>query len=75
MRSSTEKIYFQLKHEFETDYGVDVLLPTECELCRRFSVGRSAIRSVLARLEQEGIIRSRGFHGARQVAEKHRTFK
>lgn len=68
MRSSTEKIYKELREELRGKYNPDVLLPTERELCERFFVGRSAVRTVLHQLEEDGLIRSRGFHGARQVS-------
>lgn len=68
MRESTGKIYIELKHELQKDYGVNMLVPTERELCQRFNVGRSAIRTVLHQLEQDGILRSRGSHCMRQIA-------
>ncbi len=43
----------------------------ECDLARRLSVGRAAVRTALVRLEQEGIVEREPFRGAhvRSVSE------
>lgn len=68
MRAGTERIYEELRREMESCCRVDSIVPTELELCRRFGVGRTAVRTALSRLERDGLIRSRGFHGARLVS-------
>jgi DNA-binding FadR family transcriptional regulator len=56
-RSVTEKIFRWLNQQIETGkLGPSAKLPSESELCERFSVGRSTVREALSQLRSEGIV-------------------
>jgi GntR family transcriptional regulator len=66
-RSSPVPFYFQLAALLEQEivrlrWQAGERLPSESELCARFSLSRTTVRQALARLEQEGLItRRKGF--------------
>ena len=51
------------------DYPVGTLLPTELELCERFSVSRHTARAALAQLIRAGLVRRRPGAGTRVIAQ------
>ncbi|MGO9583393.1 MAG: GntR family transcriptional regulator [Acidimicrobiales bacterium] len=57
---SFEPYYQQLKRiltkEIENDHKEGDLLPSESELCRRYSVSRTVVRQALGELEGEGLV-------------------
>lgn len=56
-KSVTEKIVGWLNRQIETGkLGPGARLPSESELCERFSVGRSAVREALSQLKSEGLV-------------------
>lgn len=68
-RASGSPIWFQLMRVLETEisartWGAGDRLPSENELCKRFSVSRTSVREALSRLEQSGIITRRQGAGA-----------
>jgi GntR family transcriptional regulator len=56
--------YNKLKKDITTGkYPSGTLLPTEMEMCRLYSVGRSTLRRVLSMLSGESLVSSRQGHG------------
>lgn len=56
--------YNSIKNDImDGKYPSGTLLPTEMELCRLYSVGRSTLRRALAMLSDEGFITSKQGHG------------
>ena len=51
------------------DYPVGTLLPTELELCERFSVSRHTARAALAQLITAGLVQRRPGAGTRVIAQ------
>ncbi|MEN5208665.1 GntR family transcriptional regulator [Stenotrophomonas terrae] len=51
------------------DYAVGTLLPTELELCERFSVSRHTARAALAQLISAGLVQRRPGAGTRVIAQ------
>lgn len=51
------------------DYPVGTLLPTELELCERYSVSRHTARAALAQLIRAGLVRRRPGAGTRVIAQ------
>lgn len=56
------------------DYPVGTLLPTELDLCERYSVSRHTARAALAQLIRAGLVRRRPGAGTRVVA-KHAVMR
>jgi len=55
----TQRVCEQLRRLIERgEFPRNVKLPTEAELCRRFGVSRPVIRNALARLRDDGVVRS-----------------
>ena len=62
--NSKQPLYLQVAHELKTEivngvYPVGTLIPTEDELCKRFSVSRYTVREALRVLREEGLVTSR----------------
>lgn len=62
--NSKQPLYLQVAHEIKTEivngvYPVGTLIPTEDELCKRFSVSRYTVREALRVLREEGLVMSR----------------
>ncbi len=73
MYSSARKIYNDLKLALQKG-SIDIV-PTERELCARYSVGRCAVRSALAILEKENMIINDRAHRRRVAATFNRQLK
>lgn len=63
-QSVTSEIVDWLNQQIETDQlKPGEKLPSESELCERFSVGRSAVREALSQLKSEGIVNAQQGRG------------
>lgn len=72
----TDSLYLQVANALKDEivsgvFPIGSLLPTENELCARFSVSRNTVREALRRLRQEGLISSR--RGAGSTVEAPRA--
>lgn len=63
--TETDDAYVRLRQAILTGDFMPNERLVECDLARQFSVGRAAVRTALARLEQEGIVERAPFRGAR----------
>lgn len=66
--SPFESLYKRITHEFRQfilneDWPVNEMIPTEQELCQKYSVSRLTIRNALARLVHEGLLERRSGKG------------
>ena len=52
------------------EYAVGTLLPTELELCERFSVSRHTARAALAQLITAGLVQRRPGAGTRVISQR-----
>jgi DNA-binding FadR family transcriptional regulator len=60
----TEEVVNWINKQIETEQlKPGAKLPSEAELCERFSVGRSAVREALSQLKSEGIVNSQQGRG------------
>lgn len=63
-QSVTEEIVHWLNQQIETEQlKPGEKLPSESELCERFSVGRSAVREALSQLKSDGIVNAQQGRG------------
>jgi GntR family transcriptional repressor for pyruvate dehydrogenase complex len=63
-RFVTEEVVNWINKQIETEQlKPGAKLPSEAELCERFSVGRSAVREALSQLKSEGIVNSQQGRG------------
>lgn len=70
---SSDPLYLQIAHSLKKEivggvFPVGTQLPTEEDLCRRFSVSRYTVRSALGRLRDDGLINSRRGAGTTVIA-------
>src|SRR5690606_29903751 len=69
-------LYVQIARELKEqivsgDYPVGAQLPTEDELCERFSVSRYTVREALRRLRDDGLVSSRQGAGTVVVPQRN----
>ena len=74
--NSSRPLYMQAALELKEEivngvYPVGALIPTEDELCKRFSVSRYTVREALRVLREEGLVSSR--RGAGTIVEPSRS--
>lgn len=75
MKGRSKPRYSALSDELQAaiergDYPIGSLLPTELELCERYSISRHTARAALARLTEAGLVRRRPGAGSRVIANR-----
>ena len=70
MRSAYDRIYFDLKHDVETRvFGFKQYLPSEAELCKRYSCAHNTVRKAIAALAYDGYVQAVHGKGVRVILQ------
>ena len=70
MQSAYDRIYFDLKHDIETHvFDFKEYLPSEAELCKRYSCAHNTVRKAIAALADNGYVQPVHGRGVRVILQ------